>query len=81
MNNISKINYIVSKVFEKAYEHHVDVIADFSLDINTGRRNLTFSFRKNGKRMDTVIDEYDIYLVKDVDAIVNHILEINRILL
>lgn len=81
MSNISKINYIVSKVFVRAYERHVDVIADFSLDINTGRRNLTFSFRENGKRMDTVIDEYDIYLVKDVDAIVNHILEINRILL
>lgn len=81
MSNISKINYIVSKVFERAYERHVDVTADFSLDIQTGRRNLTFSFRENEKRMDTVIDEYDIYLVKDVDAIVNHILEINRILL
>ena len=75
MSNISKINYIVSKVFEIADEYNIDVLSDLSTNIVTGNRELVFRFRKNGKRVDTVIDVNDIYLVKDIDFIVNSIIE------
>lgn len=75
MSNISKINYIVSKVFEIADDYNIDVLSDLSRNIITGNRNLFFSFRKNGKRVDTVVDVYDIYLIKDIDLIVNSVLE------
>ena len=64
MSNISKINYIVSKVFEIADDYNIDVLSDLSTNIVTGNRNLVFSFRKNGKRVDVVMDEHDIYLIK-----------------
>lgn len=70
MNNTSQINYIVSKVFEKADEYNIDVEP-----IRTGRRNIIFNFRKNGKRLDIEVDEYSIYTIRNIDVIVNNILE------
>lgn len=75
MSNISKINYIVSKVFEIADDYNIDVLSDLSTNIVTGNRNLVFSFRKNGKRVDAVIDVNDVYLIKDIDLIVNSLIE------
>ena len=75
MSNISKINYIVSKVFEIADDYNIDVLSDLSTNIVTGNRNLVFSFRKNRKRVDAVVDEHDIYLIKDIDLIVNSVIE------
>ena len=70
MNNTSQINYIVSKVFEIADAYNIDVTP-----IRTGRRNIIFIFRKNGKSVDTVIDVSSIYLIKETDLIVNSIIE------
>ena len=70
MNNTSQINYIVSKVFEMADAYNIDVTP-----IRTGRRNIIFIFRKNGKSVDTVIDASSIYLIKDIDLIVNSVIE------
>ena len=70
MDNTSQINYIVSKVFEKADEYNIDVTP-----IRTGRRNIIFNFRKNEKRVDIVVDEYSIYAIRNIDVIVNNILE------
>ena len=70
MDNTSQINYIVSKVFEKADEYNIDVTP-----MRTGRRNLIFNFRKNGKQIDIVIDEYSIYTIRNIDVIVNNIIE------
>ena len=70
MDNTSQINYIVSKVFEKAAEYNIDVTP-----MRTGRRNLIFNFRKNGKQIDIVIDEYSIYTIRNIDVIVNNIIE------
>lgn len=75
MSNISKINYIVSKVFEIADDYNIDVLSDLSTNIVTGNRELVFSFRKNRKRVDTVVDEHDIYLITDIDLIVNSVIE------
>ena len=75
MSNISKINYIVSKVFEIADDYDIDVLSDLSTNIVTGNRNLVFSFRKNRKRVDAVIDENDIYLITDIDLIVKSVIE------
>lgn len=75
MSNISKINCIVSKVFEIADEYNVDVMSDLTTNIITGGRTLFFSFRKREKRIDAVIDENDIYLIKDTKVIVNNIIE------
>ena len=75
MSNISKINYIVSKVFEIADNYNIDVLSDLSTNIVTGNRNLVFSFRKNEKRVDTVIDVNDVYLIKDIDLIVKSLIE------
>ena len=75
MSNISKINYIVSKVFEIADDYNIDVLSDLSTNIATGNRNLVFSFRKNRKRVDTVIDVNDIYWIKDIDLIVKSLIE------
>ena len=75
MSNISKINYIVSKVFEIADEYNVDVMSDLTTNIITGSRILFFSFSKREKRVDAVIDEKDIYLIKDTKVIVNNIIE------
>lgn len=75
MSNISKINYIVSKVFEIADEYNVDVMTDLTTNIITGRRNLFFSFRKREKRVEAVIDEIDICMTKDTKVIVSNIIE------
>ena len=75
MSNISKINYIVSKVFEIADEYNVDVMSNLTTNIITGSRILFFSFRKREKRADAVIDENDIYLIKDTKVIINNIIE------
>ena len=75
MSNISKINYIVSKVFEIADDYNIDVLSDLSTNIVTGNRELVFRFRKNGKRVDTVIDVNDVYLIKEIDLIVNSVIE------
>ena len=75
MSNISKINYIVSKVFEIADEYKVDVMSDLTTNIITGSRILFFSFSKREKRVDAVIDEKDIYLITDIDLIVKSLIE------
>ena len=75
MSNISKINCIVSKVFEIAADYNIDVTSDLSTNIVTGNRELVFNFRKNRKRVDTVIDVSNIYLIKEIDLIVNSIIE------
>ena len=75
MSNISKINYIVSKVFEIADWYNVDVLTDLSTNIVTGNRELVFRFRKGEKRLDRVIDVSSIYLIKDIDLIVNSVIE------
>ncbi len=81
MSNISKINYIVSKVFEIADDYNIDVLSDLSTNIVTGNRELVFRFRKNGKRVDTVIDVNDVYLIKEIDLIVNSVIEKMKYLL
>lgn len=75
MSNISKINYIVSKVFEIADEYNVDVMTVLSTNIAFGNKELVFRFRKNEKRVDTVIDVNDIYWIKDIDLIVKSLIE------
>ena len=75
MSNISKINCVVAKVFEIAADYNIDVLSDLSTNIVTGNRELVFNFRKNEKRADVVIDVSRIYLVKEIDLIVNNILE------
>lgn len=75
MSNISKINYIVSKVFEIADDYNIDVMSDLTTNVVTGSRILFFSFSKKEKRVDAVIDEKDIYLVKEIDLIVNSVIE------
>lgn len=75
MSNISKINYIVSKVFEIADEYNIDVLTVLSTNIAFGNRELVFRFRKNEKRVDTVIDVNDVYLIKDIDLIVKSLIE------
>ena len=81
MSNISKINYIVSKVFEIADEYNIDVLSDLSTNIATGKQELVFNFRKNEKRVDTVIDVNDIYWIKDIDFIANGMIEKMKYLL
>lgn len=75
MSNISKINYIVSKVFEIADDYNIDVLSDLSTNIVTGNRELVFRFRKGEKRVDTVIDVSSIYWIKDIDLMVNSLIE------
>lgn len=75
MSNISKINYIVSKVFEIAVDYNIDVLTVLSTNIAFGNRELVFRFRKNEKRVDTVIDVNDVYLIKDIDLIVKSLIE------
>lgn len=75
MSNISKINYIVSKVFEIADDYNIDVLTVLSTNIAFGNRELVFRFRKNEKRVDTVIDVNDVYLIKDIDLIVKSLIE------
>lgn len=75
MSNISKINYIVSKVFEIADDYNIDVLTVLSTNIAFGNRELIFRFGKNEKRVDTVIDVNDIYLIKDIDLIVKSVIE------
>ena len=75
MSNISKINYIVSKVFEIADDYNIDVLTVLSTNIAFGNRELVFRFKKNEKRVDTVIDVNDVYLIKDIDLIVKSIIE------
>ena len=75
MSNISKINYIVSKVFEIADDYNIDVLTVLSTNIAFGNRELVFRFRKNEKRGDTVIDVNDVYLIKEIDLIVNSLIE------
>ena len=75
MSNISKINYIVSKVFEIADDYNIDVLTVLSTNIAFGNRELIFRFRKNEKRVDTVIDVNDVYLIKEIDLIVNSLIE------
>ena len=75
MSNISKINYIISKVFEIADNYNIDVMSDLSTNIVTGNRELVFRFRKGEKRLDRVIDVSSIYLIKDIDLIVNSVIE------
>ena len=81
MSNISKINYIVSKVFEIADDYNIDVLSDLSTNIVTGNQELVFRFRKNEKRVDTVIDVNDVYLIREIDLIVNSIIEKMKYLL
>ena len=75
MSNISKINYIVSKVFKIADEYNIDVLTVLSTNVAFGNRELVFRFRKNEKRVDTVIDVNDVYLIKDIDLIVKSLIE------
>ena len=75
MSNISKINYIVSKVFEIADDYNIDVLTVLSTNIAFGNRELVFRFKKNEKRVDTVIDVNDVYLIKDIDLIVKSVIE------
>ena len=75
MTNLTKINYIVTKVFDIADEYNINVVSDLTTNMINGSRILFFSFRKNRKRVDAVVDEKDIYLVKEIDLIVNSITE------
>lgn len=75
MSNISKINYIVSKVFDVADKYNIRALSTLTTDNITGNRNLIFRFRKNEKRVDTVIDVNDVYLIKDIDLIVKSLIE------
>ena len=75
MSNISKINYIVSKVFEIADDYNIDVLTVLSTNVAFGNRELVFRFSKNEKRVDTVIDVNDIYWIKDIDLIVKSLIE------
>lgn len=75
MSNISKINCVVAKVFEIAADYDIDVLSDLTTDNITGMRKLVFSFRKNGKRVDAVVDENDIYLITDIELIVKSLIE------
>lgn len=70
MNNTSLINYIVTKVFEEADKYGIGVTS-----MRTGRRNLVFKFRKNEKRVEIVVDEYSIYTIRNIDVIINNIIE------
>lgn len=69
------IYYIITKVCEKAEELNVTVTSDLTRDMITGRRTLIFKFTKNGKVIDEVIDEYSIDLAKDLDILINNIIE------
>lgn len=75
MSDLAKINYIASRVYEIAADYNIDVTSDLSTNIVTGNRELVFNFRKNGKRVDTVIDVSSIYLIKEIDLIVNSVIE------
>ena len=75
MTNMFLINYIATKVYEQAYNYNIDVVADLIMNHRTGNRELKFSFRKNGKRVDEVVYEADICMAKDLDFIVNSVTE------
>lgn len=75
MSKITKINCVVAKVFEIAADYDIDVLSDLTTDNITGMRKLVFSFRKNGKRVDAVVDENDIYLITDIELIVKSVIE------
>ena len=77
MSNISKINYIVNRVFEEAEAYDINASSDLITDIATGGRELFFDFRKNGRYVVVTIDESYIYSVKfkDIDSIVNSVIE------
>lgn len=81
MTNLTKINYVVDKVFDVAEEYNINAVSDLTTDIVTGNRNLVFSFRKNRKRVDAVVDEHDIYLITDIELIVNSVIEKMKYLL
>ena len=81
MTNLTKINYVVDKVFDVAEEYNINAVSDLTTDIVTGNRNLVFSFRKNRKRVDAVVDEHDIYLITDIELIVNSVIEKMKCLL
>ena len=75
MSNIYLIYHIITKVCEKADELDVKVASDLTRNTITGRRTLFFKFTKNGKVIDEVIDEYSIDLAKDLDILINNIIE------
>ena len=69
------IYHIITKVCEKADELDVKVASDLTRNMITGRRTLFFKFTKNGKVIDEVIDEYSIDLAKDLDILINSVIE------
>ena len=75
MANMYLIYYIITKVCEKAEELNIKVESDLTRNMITGRRTLYFKFTKNGKVIDEVIDEYTIDLAKDLDVLVDNIVE------
>lgn len=82
-NDSSQINCVVAKVFEKAADYNIDVTSDLIPNVITGRQELVFNFRKKGKRVDAVavVDESDVYMIKDIDFIVNGMIEKMKYLL
>ena len=75
MANMYLIYHIITKVCEKAEELNIKVESDLTRNMITGRRTLYFKFTKNGKVIDEVIDEYTIDLAKDLDVLVDNIVE------
>ena len=45
-NDLSQINCVVSKVYEKAADYNIDVTSDVITNVATGRQELVFNFRK-----------------------------------
>ena len=82
-NDSSQINCVVSKVYEKAADYNIDVTSDVITNVVTGKQELVFNFRKKGKRVDAVavVDESEIHSIKDIDFIVNGMIEKMKYLL
>lgn len=76
-NDSSQINCVVSKVYEKAADYNIDVTSDVIINVATGKQELVFNFRKRGKRVDAVavVDKSYIYLIEDIDFIINGMIE------
>ena len=75
MSDLAKINYIVDNVLEEADAYEIKATSELTTDNATGGQELVFDFRKNGRCVFLAIDVNYIYSVKDIDFVVNSVIE------
>ena len=75
MSDLAKINYIVDNVLEEADAYEIKATSELTTGKATGGQELVFDFRKNEHCVFLAIDVNYIYSVKDIDFIINSVIE------